>query len=182
MRWIKKAKKSSICQLKYRCSQINITAVLVSGIVLLLAGMLVRAVCGSPYHSAVLLYVQGVIPPPWLMTLFWMIWYFLLGGIFGAIMFSGPFCGVICFQSVEKYRGGMFFIAMIFLGFLWYPLFFVAARLFLCAVLLLLILGLCVLTGISFFKVSKWAGSFLFVHALFLIWMLILSIKVLLCS
>jgi tryptophan-rich sensory protein len=57
---------------------------------------------------------------------------------------------------------------MILLGFLWYPLFFVAARFALSALLCLAVIGLCVLCGLCFWSVSRIFGSLLLLHALYL--------------
>lgn len=145
-------------------------AMLSCGIVLLLGGKMVRSVCGSPWGTRAVLLLGDCLPSVFWMTLLWGTWYFLLGAAFGLVMFSEACCGVISFSTVSKYRGGMFFVSMILLGFLWYPLFFVAARFALCALLCLVLTCLAVLTGWQYWHVSKLAGVLLFVHALFLVW------------
>ncbi len=159
--------------------QINRTAALLCGGALMLAGMLVRGICGSPWGTQTALLLGQYLPSVPGMTLLWSIWYGILGVVFGAMMFSGERCGVICLRSVEKYRGAMYFLCMILLGFLWYPLFFVASRLALAAVLCVGVTVLAVLCGVSYWKIAGWAGVILWLHALFLACMSVYSIAIL---
>ena len=143
-------------------------AMLVCGCVLLAASILVRTLCGSPWESVAALALRDRLPSFWGMTLIWSAWYFVLGALFGAIMFSGEPAGVICVRTVEKYRGGMYFITMILLGFLWYPLFFVTARLALAALLSLAVTVLALLCALSYWRISRVAGAIMLAHALYL--------------
>ncbi len=141
--------------------------------VLMLAGVLVRGASGSPYQQGMMIQFGDVIPPVWLMTVLWMLWYFVLGALFAMVTFGGR----KDFRTqADKYRGGMLFLSMLFLGFLWYPLFFSAGRTFLAALLLLAVLVLCILTALCYIRVFRVAGIVLLLHAAFLFWLLILNI------
>ncbi len=146
----------------------NRAAALICGGVLLLAGKIVRWICGSPWGSLAALRLGDVLPSFFWMSLVWSAWYFVLGAVFGVIMFDGRGAGVISLRSVEKYRGGMYFVAMILLGFLWYPLFFVSAHFSLAALLCVLVTVLALLTTISYLKISRIAGGVLLLHTIFL--------------
>jgi tryptophan-rich sensory protein len=67
----------------------------------------------------------------------------------------------------------MYFITMILLGFLWYPLFFVTARLALAALLSLAVTVLALLCALSYWRISRVAGALMLLHVLYL---LILSV------
>lgn len=153
-------------------------AMLIGAGVLMLTGSIVRGACGSPYHSGMMLRFATLLPPVWLMGLCWMMWYALLGAaLFGVL---SDVRTDACTEAV-KYRGGMSFLCMLFLGFLWYPVFFCAGRIFLSVLICLSVLALCVLTALCYRKLFPAAALVLFLHALFLVWLLILNVGVLFC-
>lgn len=144
--------------------------------VLALGGIAVRSVCGSPYRFGVMLHFADVLPSVPLMTALWTVWYALLGATFCIALLGGR--QDACARA-EKYRGGMLFLAMIFLGFLWYPLFFSAGRTVLCALLLGGVLALCILTALCWLRVCRTCGVVMLVHAVYLGWLLALSVALL---
>lgn len=160
-------------------AHLNRTAMLICGGVLLSASLLIRLLCGSPIASRAALSLHELLPSFFLMTWSWRLWYFLLGCVFGAVMFSDRDVGVICLRSVEKYRGGMYFVAMIFLGFMWYPLFFVTGRFTLATLLSFIVTGLAILCACSYGKISRVAGGILFAHAGYLLILSVRSLRVL---
>ena len=169
-------KRSYTCKsrtLTARCrlawASTNKVAAAVCGGVLLLCGVLVRFICGSPWGSSAALILKEQLPSAFFTSLAFDAWYALLGACFGAVMFSGERSKVICLNGVYKYWGALCFLCMILLGFLWYPLFFVAARFALSALLCLAVIGLCVLCGLCFWSVSRIFGSLLLLHALYLL-------------
>jgi tryptophan-rich sensory protein len=148
---------------------------LIGGGVLLLAATLVRGVCGSPYENGILLHCKDLLPPVWLMTLLWMVWYVLLGGAFALVM-SDRRCDP--YTVSQRLGGGMTYLGMLMLGFLWYPTFFCAGRVFAAALVVLGVLALCVFTALLYWRAYRPAALLLFAHALFLLWMLVLSVAV----
>ncbi|MBQ7337315.1 MAG: tryptophan-rich sensory protein [Clostridia bacterium] len=175
----KKSKNDVCINCRSSLRRINKAAVFVSGGVLVLAGIMVRLVCGSPWGSRAALHLRELLPSGFWMTFLWRMWYFILGGTFGAIMFSGDSCGVIRLRTVEKYRGGMYFLCMILLGFLWYPIFFIAAKFTLSTLVCIGVTILAFMTGISYFRISRVAGSILFAHAIFLLCLTVFQISIL---
>ena len=145
----------------------------------MLIGVIVRGVCGSPYQSGMMFAFDRLMPPVWAMTLLWMLWYALLGAAWARVMFDRR-----CDPGTQavKYRGGMTFLAMLFLGYLWYPVFFCAARPFLGALIVLGVLALCILTALCYIKLFRGVAVILLLHAVFLIWMLILNFAVVFCG
>lgn len=157
----------------------NLGALLIGGGATMLAGVLVRAVCGSPYRHGVMVQFDAYIPPVWLMTLLWMLWYFVLGATFVGTLWTAR-----CNQATraDVYWGGMLFLSMLFFGFVWYPLFFVAARFFLAWLVVLVVLALCLLTALRYWKVSRLASGILLVHAVFLFYLWIVNFIVIIHS
>ncbi len=160
---------------RIRCAmnECSAVALLIGAGALMLCGVIVRGVCGSPYQSGMMMHFGRVIPPVWLMTLLWMTWYALLGAAFARVMFDRRCDG---YTETVKYRGGMAYLAMLFLGFLWYPIFFCAARPFLGALIVLGVLILCILTALRYIKLFRGVAFLLLCHAVFLVWMLILNL------
>jgi len=148
---------------------------LVGGGVLLLIATLVRGVCGSPYENGILLHCKELLPPVWLMTLLWMVWYVLLGGAFALVM-SDRRCDP--YTVSQRLGGGMTYLGMLMMGFLWYPTFFCAGRVFAASLIVLGVLALCVFTALLYWRAYRPAALLLFAHALFLLWMLVLSVAV----
>ena len=155
----------------------SVTALIVGAGVCMLAGALVRGVCGSPYQSGMMLQFGHLLPPVWSMTLLWTVWYALLGAAFARVL-----CDRRCAapSEVVKYRGGMAYLAMLFLGFLWYPTFFCAGRVFVSALIVLGVLLLCLLTALAYWRVFRITAILLFAHALFLFWLLLINLGVVL--
>ena len=149
-------------------------AVLIAGAgVCMLAGACVRGVCGSPYQNGMMLQFGHLMPPVWLMTLLWMLFYALLGAAFARVM-----CDRRCdaLTDVIKYRGGMTYLAMLFLGYLWYPTFFCAGRIFVAALIVLGVLFLCLVTALIYWRTFRVTAILLFGHAAFLLWLLLINL------
>ena len=171
---------ASLCR-RLRCalSGGSAVAMLIGAGTLMLLGVVVRGVCGSPYQQTILLRFDRILPSVWVMTLAWMLWYALLGAAFARVM-SDRRCDP--HTQAVKYRGGMRFLALLFLGFLWYPVFFCAARPFLGALIVAGVLALCVWTAFCYARLFRGVATVLLAHALFLIWLLILNIAVVFCG
>ena len=151
----------------------SVVALCVGAGVCMLAGALLRGMCGSPYQSAMMLRFGHRLPPVWLMTLLWMLSYALLGAAFARVMCDRR-CGVPV--EIVKYRGGMTYLAMLMLGFLWYPTFFCAGRVFAAALIVLGVLALCLLTALLYLRVFRITAMLLFWHAVFLMWLLLVNL------
>ena len=175
-----KALRSKLSRtLRRFCATHNTAAMLLGAAIVMLCGTLVRTICGSPYQSSILLIMRPHLPPAWLMSLVWLLWYAVLGATLGFVL---TLCSCDLAAQKEKYRGSMLLLLMLFLGFLWYPLFFVAVRWILSALLLVLIIAACLSTAFFYGRCSRAAGWIMLIHAAFLCYMLILNIVILLCS
>ena len=161
------------------CRRTNVTAALVCGVVLLLSCSMVRGICGGPWGTRGALQLGERLPSVVWMTLFWSMWHFLLGTIFGVVIFSERFCGVVDFRAIAKYRGTAYFVCMVLLGFLWYPLFFLAARFALCALLSAVLTYLAIAAGFNYAKVVPAAGIVLGLYAIVLLIATICGVRLL---
>ena len=150
-------------------------AMLIGAFAMMVAGWLTRSVCGSPNQQGIMLQFGDQIPPVWVMTVLWTLWYLILGGMVGGIMSDRRENG---WEAVCRYRGALLFLCMAFLGFLWYPVFFVCARFFVAAIMLLLVLACCGGCAWFYAKASRLVGGVLLVHAVFLLWLLVINVKI----
>ena len=152
-----------------------IPAMLTGAGVLMGAGLCVRTVSGSPYARGMMLHFGDVIPPVLLMGLLWMVWY----GVLGATLAATLCCTRRgAHAQLAACRGSMLLLCMIFLGFFWYPLFFAAEQLLLALLLHLIVLALCVLSALCYFRYFRAAAIVLFCHAVWLAWLAVVSIRV----
>ncbi len=140
-------------------------------LVFLVIAFIVRGAAGSPFRVISYCNLRSVIPPVWLMVILWVAWYIVLGGVFGSVLF-----GHVCRDEVAKYKGGMLFMLMMALGYLWYPIFFGAAALLFALFVAEAVLALAFLSAIYFFRVRKGAGWIMLGFSLWMIYMVLLNI------
>ena len=147
-----------------------LSCALIVGGVVALCGVGVRIWCGSPYPGMMQMGVRALVPPVWLMSLLWTLWYFVLGAALGALL--------RCFgqSCIGAWRGAFFFLLMLFAGFLWYPLFFIRQNL-LCSLLSLLVTLACALMcALQWQRVAAAAGILMYLHVAWLTYLLILQL------
>ena len=171
---------SGVCRRVRRLTaDMPVPAMLVGSGALMLAGAVVRVVSGSPYAHGIMVRFGALMPPAFWMSLGWLLWYGILGAVFvGTLCRAGR---VSPSARADIYAGGMLFLTMIFLGFLWYPLFFSAGVLLLSAILMLIITALCIACGCLYIKCCRPAATVLFCHAAWLVWLCVVNIRILFC-
>lgn len=147
----------------------TLTCALIVGGVLALGGICVRLWWGSPYEGMAQMGIRHLVPPAWLMGLLWTLWYFILGATLGAVLclFGGSLIGA--------WRGAFFFLLMLFAGYVWYPLFFVRQNPLLSLLVLLAVLACAALCALQWQGISLAAGVVMWMHVLWLSYMLILQ-------
>ncbi len=175
--WMRVGKIINACLGRWRdCS----TAVLLIGAsAFVLAGACVRLMCGSPYGYGMMVQFGGILPPVWLMSLGWTLWYALLGATFAATLWHAARCS--CAVRAEVYRAGMLFLSMIFVGLWWYPVFFVACNVLLAMLITLAVLALCVLSAIAYWHSVRAASAVLIAHAVWLAWLAGVNVRIVFC-
>ena len=144
-------------------------ALIVGGIVAV-CGICVRLWWGSPNPALTQLGIRHLIPPVWLMGLLWTLWYFALGAALGAVLCVHGGC------SIAAWRGACFFLLMIGVGFLWYPLYFVRQNALLALLVILATLFCAVLCALSWQGIATAAAAVLWLHVLWLLYMLVLQL------
>ena len=96
--------------------------------------------------------------------------YFALGAVLGAMLRAyGGHC-------IGAWRGAFFFLLMLFAGYLWYPLFFVRQNPLFALLVLLAVVACAALCALQWQGISLIAGVVMWVHVLWLIYMLILQL------
>ena len=146
------------------------------GVLLTVAGILVRVMVGSPYRTILELGIGELVPPVWLMTVLWTLCFFIIGCAAGFALGYRGGC------KEEKYKGFMFFVLLAVLELCWYPALFGADLVFISVLLSILILCLSLAVTFSFYRVTKFAGMIFFLHDIWLVYMLILNFSVLFCG
>ncbi len=129
----------------------------------LLVAIAVHQCTKSPLDIVILLEHRISLPPIWLLNILWYVWFALLGATCGIVMSCEKY-----YCQTEKYKGGMLFVIMLTLEYLWYPLFFGGAKFFISLLVLLICSIFCFLSALCFYRVYRTAGIVVFVHCLWL--------------
>ena len=143
---------------------------MVVGGIVAICGIGVRLWWGSPNPALTQLGIRNLVPPVWLMGLLWTLWYFALGVALGAVLCMYGSC------SIAAWRGAFFFLLMICVGFLWYPLYFVRQNALLALVVILVTLLCAVLCALCWQGTSPAAAAVIWLHVLWLLYMLVLQL------
>lgn len=154
----------------YRLGNCEMIWMTVCSLLSLIIAFIVRAAVGSPYRVISYCGLQNIIPLVWVMVLVWIVFYILLGGAYGSVM--GCVC---CHDDALRYKGGMLFVLMMALGYVWYPLFFGAAALFAALFVCEAVLILSVMCAILFMRVRKWAGWVMVLYSIWMLYMVMLN-------
>ncbi len=146
-----------------------ICALIVGG-VLAFVGMGVRLWWGAPNEGILQMGIRHLVPPVWLMGLLWTLWYFVLGAVLGAVLCTyGGHC-------IGAWRGAFFFLLMLFVGYVWYTLFFVRQNPLLAFLVILAVVVCAMLCALQWQGLSLAAGVVMWTHVLWLFYMLILQL------
>ena len=159
--------------LSQQVAQTNLIFTLAVGIATLLCCIFVRAVCGTPYRVMLELGISDLIPPVWLFTLLQAVAFFTVGCAAGFVLGYRPVCCL-----AEKYKGGMLFVLAAAVELCWYPLLFVGGLVLLSLLQAILAFSLAILTTITFFRVSRFAGWIFVLHDIWLFYLFILTLRI----
>ena len=160
--------------LNLEMSQSSPALMLLFGLGLMIAGIMVQIHTGSPYRVILELGVKEIMPQVWLFVFLRFLSFFIVGCAAGFVLgYREPGC------RGEKYKGGMLFVLLGVLELLWYPTLFGSAWVFLSVLESIVILCLSVCVTVSFYRVTKFAGMILFLHDIWLIYLLVLNFAIL---
>lgn len=135
-------------------------------------------ISGSPFEMIHKLNAANILPPMWLWGFLTSVWGFLIGYAAGLIIFEA-----VCNKSHNEreicaYKGGLFFLAALFLFVLHYPLFFVAERLF-TALLAALVAAACAcLCAFFWSKTSALAAVIIVSYAFWLFYVVFVTLSI----
>jgi tryptophan-rich sensory protein len=147
---------------------------MISGILSMLAAIIVRFSVGAPYTALLELNACDILSPVWLFMTFWCLSFFVTGAAAGFILGYR-----ICLYDAEKYKGCLLFIVLLLLELCWYPVLFGARLVLISALLSVLILALSIWVTGYFHRVSKLGGILCLLHDVWLIYVLILNFAIL---
>lgn len=148
----------------------EVKRMLLSAVVFLIIAFVIRIMAGGPYRTISYCNLGSIFPSMFLLSVAWIIWYILLGAVFGSIFGSR-----VCRDEVSKYKGGMLFVLMMTLNYLWYPVFFGATAIFMALLLSEAVLVLAFFTAILFMRVRRGAGWVMLGFTGWMVYMTVLS-------
>lgn len=138
----------------------------------------VRIMAGSPYGMIHKLDSAELIPPIWIFNLLWMFWSFLSGASAGMLIQMVSTGRISGRGEIFAYRGGLFFISLLFFSLIWYPVLFINEALFLslCIALASVICsGVCAYT---WYAANKTACLIMTAYTVWLIYVLLVNLSV----
>lgn len=147
---------------------------LLTGILCLLGGWILRGCVGAPYAVILELGIGDLVPSAWWMAFLWSLSFFAIGCAAGF---------VLCYRGGtwegERYKGCFLFLLLYAGELCWYPLFFLGRSVFLSVLLSILLLCLGVGVSSCFSRVTRLGGIILLLHDVWLIYLLLLNVAVL---
>ncbi len=153
---------------------------LIFGIIYAVLCILARVISENPYDMIHKLDSGGVIPPLWIFNLLSTAWCFIAGFASGIVLSEVKLCRARGEQEIRAYQGGLFFISLVFLSLIWYPLFFVSERLFLSFSVSLAAAVCACLCSLLWKRVSCFSSLICAAYSLWLVYVLALNLAVLL--
>lgn len=151
----------------------NKKIVLSMPILLIFLSVFTRWVSGSPIPTLHFVGAKDAVPPIWLLVLLFCLFYVVAGLALGLALGNR-----VCPYGAKKYQGAMYFVISLALGYVWYPLFFVA-RLFLVSTIactLCFLASIC--ATVCFANVSKSSFFLALTYNCWLLYLFLLNMKV----
>ena len=152
---------------------------LILGVICAFIKLISVVISGSPFEMIHKLDPNGIIPSVWIWNLCGIILYFLAGCAAGIAVNetnSKRLCGT---KEASAYKVGLFFISLLFLGILHYPLFFVCERL-LISLLVAVISVICsVMCAVLWSKISSFAALIMTSFAFYSVYVAFINICIL---
>lgn len=153
-------------------------AALICGAVSAIICIGVRIMAGSPYDMIHKLDSADLIPPIWIFNLTCIFWSFLSGAAAGMLIQAVNNGRINGREEIFAYRGGLFFISLLYLNLIWYPMLFVSEALFLslCIALISVICsGVC---AFQWYHADKSACLVMSAYTVWLIYVLLINLSV----
>jgi tryptophan-rich sensory protein len=119
-----------------------------------------------------------LIPPMWIFNLLWLVWSYLSGSAAGAVICNVSIGRTSGREEIQAYKGGLFFISLLFLNLIWYPILFINESLFLSLVVLLTSVICSILCSAAWQKVNRMPGLIMAAHTIWLVYVFIVNFSV----
>lgn len=143
------------------------------GALMTVAYFVIRWLTGSPYRKMLELGISDIMLPVWLFSLLQLFGFLTIGCAAGLVLgWRDGSC------TVEKYKGCLFFVLFAALELCWYPTLFGGGLMFLCVLEVLLMMLLVMFTMLCFFRVSRFSGTLLLLHSVWVFYLLIFTCAV----
>ena len=120
-------------------------------------GFLVKIFSKSPHNAVHLLGIKNFIPPVWIFNLISLLFFFVSGCAAGIVIGKIIKGRARCKGEMYIYKGGIFFISLLFLTLIWYPLFFSGEFLFFSLIISLISLTCSILVACMWFYVNSFS-------------------------
>ena len=147
---------------------------LIFGLVQVALCVTARILSKSPYEALYLLNASDILPPIWIFNILSMIWFFVSGLAFGIIIYRIVMRRNVLSEVVEGYNGGLYYVALVLLSLIWYPLFF-SCRIAI-ALAISLICAICaVFCGVIWQRIDRYAALIILSYSVWLTYILIVN-------
>ncbi|MBO4308826.1 MAG: tryptophan-rich sensory protein [Clostridia bacterium] len=153
--------------------QTSVVTTVAVGVLATLCYLTMRILCGNPYRIMLELGISDLVPPVWLFTVLWALAFFTAGCAAGFVLGYRP---LGC--AAEKYKGCMIYVLAAAVELCWYPTMFAGGLVFFALLESFLAMFLAVLTTVSFFRVSRFAGILFVLHDVWVFSILVLSFRI----
>ncbi len=118
-----------------------------------------RSISKNPLELMHMIESRNIIPSLWILNLFSLIWYFLIGLALGAIIQASSEQYNLGPSILSAYRGGLFFTICFFLSLIWYPIFFSCEHLILSVLISFLALISSIICAANWCTVTPRSGA-----------------------
>lgn len=150
---------------------------LIFGVVQVILCVWVRILSRNPYEMLHRLNASDVLPPIWLFNFLSMIWFFVSGVAFGIIIYRIVARRNGLSEVIAGYKGGLFYVALVFLCLNWYPLFF-CCRPAVALIISLASVMCAVFCGIIWQKIDRYAALIMLSYSVWLVYIFIVNATV----
>ncbi len=136
-----------------------------------------RSLFDNPLDMVHKLSGRSLIPPIWLLNLISLVFFFFLGYLFGEVISETKRKINVGERELSVYKGAMFIICGFFLSLIWYPLLFIAQKLFF-SLILSIIAMICLIACASEWRVvsPKGASIGIFVCSIFSFYQVLINL------
>lgn len=135
-------------------------------------------ISGSPFDMIHKFNVGNILPPMWLWGFLTLIWGFLVGYAAGIVIFETTYHKAHNEREICAYKGGLFFLSAAFFFVLHYPLFFVAERLLVSLLAILIAAACACLCAFFWSRITAFATVIMASYAFWLFYVVFVTLSI----